>query len=84
LVVEIDTVLYFQVTDARAAAYEIASFLQAVEQLTVTTLRNVVLPVTEDADDAVTIDAHAEDLIEALPVIAGRALVGVVTGFSVL
>lgn len=42
LVVEIDTVLYFQVTDPRAAAYEIASFLQAVEQLTVTTLRNVV------------------------------------------
>src|SRR6478736_3349333 len=40
LVVEIDTVLYFQVTDARAAAYEIASFLQGVEQLTVTTLRN--------------------------------------------
>lgn len=42
LVVQIDTVLYFQVTDPRAAAYEIASFLQAVEQLTVTTLRNVV------------------------------------------
>src|SRR6202045_3254212 len=42
LVVEIDTVLYFQVTDARAAAYEIASFLQGVEQLPVTTLRNVV------------------------------------------
>ncbi|MFY1679800.1 MULTISPECIES: SPFH domain-containing protein [unclassified Streptomyces] len=42
LVVEIDTVLYFQVTDARAAFYEIANFLQAVEQLTVTTLRNVV------------------------------------------
>src|ERR1700735_3340303 len=42
LVVEIDTVLYFQVTDARAAAYEIADFLQGVEQLTVTTLRNVV------------------------------------------
>src|SRR3954464_7108075 len=41
-VVEIDTVLYFQVTDPRAAAYEIASYLQAVEQLTVTTLRNVV------------------------------------------
>src|ERR1700692_654141 len=44
LVVEIDTVLYFQVPDARAAAYEIASFLQAVEQLTVTTLRHVVGP----------------------------------------
>lgn len=42
LVVEIDTVLYFQVTDPRAAAYEIADFLQGVEQLTVTTLRNVV------------------------------------------
>ncbi|MFD7660343.1 SPFH domain-containing protein, partial [Actinosynnema sp. NPDC059797] len=42
LVVEIDTVLYFQVTDPRAAFYEIASYLQAVEQLTVTTLRNVV------------------------------------------
>ncbi|MFF7969405.1 SPFH domain-containing protein [Streptomyces sp. NPDC007903] len=42
LVVEIDTVLYFQVTDPRTAAYEIANFLQAVEQLTVTTLRNVV------------------------------------------
>jgi regulator of protease activity HflC (stomatin/prohibitin superfamily) len=42
LVVEIDTVLYFQVTDPRAAAYEIFSYLQAVEQLTVTTLRNVV------------------------------------------
>jgi regulator of protease activity HflC (stomatin/prohibitin superfamily) len=42
LVVEIDTVLYFQVTDARSAAYEIASYLHAVEQLTVTTLRNVV------------------------------------------
>jgi regulator of protease activity HflC (stomatin/prohibitin superfamily) len=42
LVVQIDTVLYFQVTDPRAAAYEIASYLQAVEQLTVTTLRNVV------------------------------------------
>ena len=42
LVVEIDTVLYFQVTDPRSAAYEIASYLKAVEQLTVTTLRNVV------------------------------------------
>lgn len=42
LVVEIDTVLYFQVTDPRAAAYEIQSYLQGVEQLTVTTLRNVV------------------------------------------
>ncbi|GAA4978396.1 regulator of protease activity HflC (stomatin/prohibitin superfamily) [Nonomuraea thailandensis] len=42
LVVEIDTVLYFQVTDPRAAAYEIANYITGVEQLTVTTLRNVV------------------------------------------
>ncbi len=42
LVVSIDTVVYFQVTDARAATYEIANYLGAVEQLTVTTLRNVV------------------------------------------
>ncbi|HEY0249056.1 MAG TPA: SPFH domain-containing protein [Gryllotalpicola sp.] len=42
LVVSIDTVIYFQVTDARAATYEIANYLAAVEQLTTTTLRNVV------------------------------------------
>jgi regulator of protease activity HflC (stomatin/prohibitin superfamily) len=42
LVVRIDTVLYFQVTDPKAATYEIADFIQAIEQLTVTTLRNVI------------------------------------------
>lgn len=42
LVVSIDTVVFFQVTDARAATYEIANYLGAVEQLTTTTLRNVV------------------------------------------
>src|SRR5215469_7191978 len=42
LVVSIDTVIYFQVTDPRAATYEIANYVAAVEQLTVTTLRNVV------------------------------------------
>jgi len=42
LVVNIDTVLYFQITDPRAAAYEIADYLQAIDQLTVTTLRNVI------------------------------------------
>ena len=41
LVVNIDTVVYYQVTDAKAATYEIANFIQAIEQLTVTTLRNV-------------------------------------------
>src|ERR687892_1001984 len=42
LVVSIDTVIYFQVTEPRAATYEIANYIQAVEQLTVTTLRNVI------------------------------------------
>jgi regulator of protease activity HflC (stomatin/prohibitin superfamily) len=42
VVVNIETVLYFQITDARAASYEIANPLQAIEQLTVTTLRNVI------------------------------------------
>ncbi|MHB1213193.1 MAG: SPFH domain-containing protein [Candidatus Nanopelagicales bacterium] len=42
LVVSIDTVIYFQVTDPKAATYEINSFLVGIEQLTVTTLRNVI------------------------------------------
>ena len=42
LVVNIDTVIYFQVTDPKSATYEIANYIQAIEQLTVTTLRNVI------------------------------------------
>jgi regulator of protease activity HflC (stomatin/prohibitin superfamily) len=42
LVVSIDTVIYFQVTEPKAAVYEIANYIQGIEQLTVTTLRNVV------------------------------------------
>src|SRR6185436_19142783 len=42
LVVSIDTVLYFKVVDPVRATYEISNFLQAIEQLTVTTLRNVI------------------------------------------
>ena len=42
LVVNIDTVIYFQVTDAKAATYEIADYIAAIEQLVVTTLRNVI------------------------------------------
>jgi regulator of protease activity HflC (stomatin/prohibitin superfamily) len=50
LVVSIDTVLYFQVTDPKAATYEIANYISGIEQLTVTTLRNVVGSMTlEDA-----------------------------------
>jgi regulator of protease activity HflC (stomatin/prohibitin superfamily) len=42
LYVNNDSVIYFQVTDAKAATYEIANYIQAIEQLTVTTLRNVI------------------------------------------
>lgn len=42
LVVSIDTVIYYSVMDAKAAVYEIANFIQGIEQLTVTTLRNVI------------------------------------------
>ena len=42
LAVNIDSVIFFQVTDAKDASYEIANYIQGVEQLTVTTLRNVV------------------------------------------
>ncbi|MBD0283680.1 MAG: SPFH/Band 7/PHB domain protein [Thermoleophilaceae bacterium] len=42
LTVNIDTVIYFQVTDARSASYEIADYIAGIEQLTVTTLRNVI------------------------------------------
>ena len=41
LTVSIDSVIYFQVTDPKAASYEIADYIVAIEQLTVTTLRNV-------------------------------------------
>ncbi len=49
LVVQIDTVLYFTVNDAKSATYEIANPLQAIEQITVTTLRNVIGSLTLEA-----------------------------------
>src|SRR5213596_90210 len=42
LVVLIDTVLFFQVTDPRAADYEIVNYIQAIEQLAATMLRSVI------------------------------------------
>src|SRR5688500_14762745 len=42
LVIHIDSVIYFQVTDAKAATYEIADYIAAIEQLVITTLRNVI------------------------------------------
>lgn len=42
VVVSIDSVIYYQVNDPMSATYEIANYIQAIEQLTVTTLRNVI------------------------------------------
>src|SRR3954453_16456757 len=42
LVFSINSVIYFQVTDAKAATYEIQNYITGIEQLTVTTLRNVI------------------------------------------
>ena len=42
LTLQIDSVVYFQVMQPQAAVYEISNYIAAVEQLTVTTLRNVV------------------------------------------
>jgi regulator of protease activity HflC (stomatin/prohibitin superfamily) len=66
LVVGIDTVLYFQITDAKAVTYEIANYIQGVEQLTVTTLRNLVGGM--DLEHALTsreeINAHLRGVLD--------------------
>ena len=49
LVVNIDTVIYFQVTDPVAATYEIANYISAIEQLTMTTLRMSSMPADVEA-----------------------------------
>jgi len=60
VVVAIETVLYFTITEAKSATYEIANPLQAIEQLTVTTLRNVIggltLEATLTARESVNVD----------------------------
>src|SRR4051812_1069127 len=61
LVINIDTVIYFQVTDPKAATYEIANYIGAIEQLTVTTLRNVIGGMT--LEDTLT----SRDNISAAP-----------------
>ncbi len=56
LVVNIDSVIYFQVTDPKAASYEISDYIWAIEQLTVTTLRNVIGGIT--LEDTLTSRDH--------------------------
>jgi regulator of protease activity HflC (stomatin/prohibitin superfamily) len=46
--IQIATVVYFQIIDARAATYEVANLIAAMEQLTITTLRNVIGGLTLD------------------------------------
>ena len=48
VVVHVETVIYFQITDAKSATYEIADSLQAIDLLSVTTLRNVIGSMTLD------------------------------------
>ncbi len=60
VVVGIETVLYFTITDARSATYEIANPLQAIEQLTVTTLRNVIGGLTLEATLTARENVNAE------------------------
>jgi regulator of protease activity HflC (stomatin/prohibitin superfamily) len=60
VVVGIETVLYFTITDPRAATYEIAIPLQAIEQLTVTTLRNVIGGLTLEATLTARENVNAE------------------------
>ena len=60
VVVGIETVLYFTITDPRSATYEIASPLQAIEQLTVTTLRNVIGGLTLEATLTARENVNAE------------------------
>jgi regulator of protease activity HflC (stomatin/prohibitin superfamily) len=56
LTINIDTVLYFTVNDARSVTYEVANPLQAIEQITVTTLRNVIGSLT--LEEALTSRDH--------------------------
>ena len=65
LVVNIDTVIYFQVTDPRSATYEVANYIQAIEQLTVTTLRNVIggLDLEDTAELRVDLIARRQGLL---------------------
>ncbi|MCW2949154.1 MAG: hypothetical protein JWN41_167, partial [Thermoleophilia bacterium] len=46
--ISIDTVLYYTVTDPVRATYQVAQLIAAVEQLTITTLRNVTGSLTLD------------------------------------
>ncbi|GAB3485740.1 SPFH domain-containing protein [Flexivirga lutea] len=66
LTVNIDTVVYFQVTDPRSAVYEINDYIVGVEQLTTTTLRNVVggMTLEETLTSRETINAQLRGVLD--------------------
>jgi len=66
LTVNIDTVVYFQVTDPRSAVYEINDYIVGVEQLTLTTLRNVVggMTLEETLTSRETINAQLRGVLD--------------------
>src|SRR3984885_1244443 len=64
LVVLIDTVLFFQVTDPRAADYEIVDYIQAIEQLTATMLRSVIGSM--DLEQTLTSRDHINNMLRGV------------------
>jgi regulator of protease activity HflC (stomatin/prohibitin superfamily) len=64
LVLNIDSVIYFQVTDPKAATYEIANPIDAIDMLTVTTLRNVIGGMT--LEETLTSREHVNDQLRGI------------------
>ena len=64
LVLNIDSVIYFQITDPKAATYEIANPIDAIDTLTVTTLRNVIGGMT--LEETLTSREHVNDQLRGI------------------
>ena len=66
VVIEINALLYFQITDAVKAVYEIANLPNAIEKLTQTTLRNVIgeLDLDETLSSRDTINGKLQDILD--------------------
>ncbi len=66
VVIEINALLYFQITDPVKAVYEIANLPNAIEKLTQTTLRNVIgeLDLDETLSSRDTINGKLQDILD--------------------
>lgn len=64
--IEIDALLYFQITDPAKAVYEIANLPQAIEKLTQTTLRNVIgeLDLDKTLTSRDTVNSKLRDILD--------------------